>query len=442
MGEDDTRFSLIRVFAVKIKTLEIQGYRSFQEATWNPGNLNLVVGPNGSGKSNLLSLLQLISKTAEGELANSIAEMGGMIPILWDHRPGFVGWNLTGMNRRMDDSEFRDVQYEIRLQQLGSGSAYMITRDNLTCWNQPDIQFEQGTNSGYRREKLRAVVRGFDKDEGISETEKEVEDENESYLSTTRSSVRSSLMEWTFHSNIHVGPGSTMRRPTTTQHVTRLESCGANLVPVLHTLYTSNREFKDAIDQGMRAGFGREYDGLHFQPAAAQQVQLAIQWQSSTKAHAGQDLSDGTLRFIFLLTALAHPNPPPILAIEEPEVGLHPSMLAIIAEYAAAAAEKCQVIITTHSPEFLDAFTSLSPVVTLCNWADGQTSLYTLDSETLEVWLKEYRLGHLFTSGELESLASDDVAGFPNDTDPFVDLPEEGATMTGTGGDSAEGNNV
>lgn len=230
-----------------------------------------------------------------------------------------------------------------------------------------------------------------------------------------------------------------MRRPTTTQYIKNLEAGGGNLAAVLHTLYTSNRDFRRAIDVGMRAGFGNEYDRLEFQPAAAQQIQLALQWKSSSEPHAGQDLSDGTLRFLFLLTCLAHPEPPPLVAIEEPDIGLHPSMLPIIAEYAEAAADLTQLFITSHSPEFLDAFSGASPTVTLCNWENGETLLYTLDAERLAKWLARYRLGHLFTSGELEALALPDVDPIDGDRDVFADLPPEDAALTESAGESAGG---
>jgi len=266
-------------------------------------------------------------------------------------------------------------------------------------------------------------------------------DRNESVLTVWKWDTSLELQSWTFHRDIEAGPGSSMRRPTTTQHVTNLDASGGNLVPVLHTLYTGNRDFKKTIDDGMRAGFGDEFDRLEFQPAAAQQIQLAVQWKSSTEPHAGQDLSDGTLRFLFLLTTLAHPDPPPLVAIEEPEVGLHPSMLPIIAEFAEAAAERTQVVITSHSPEFLDAFSEMSPVVTLCNWDEGQTQLYTLDAERLQKWLDQYRLGHLFTSGELDALALSDVDATEEDRHRFDDLPPEDAALADSSADSSEGKN-
>ena len=421
-----------------IRQLEINGYRSLKEAVWKPGALNLIVGPNGSGKSNLLRLLGLISRAAHGKLADSITESGGMVPILWDHQPGSFGWNLL-LDAPSERDPERAASYEMSVGQVGRGSAYRIERDACIYWHEPGQGFGASENSGYQRDGQGNVAfRIFEKGE-IADEEVGPYDENESVLTRFLWGCRDELGAWTLHQDIEVGPSSSIRSPTTTQYVTALSSGGGNLVPVLHTFYTSNRDFKKAIDEGMRAGFGDEYDRLEFQPAAAQQIQLAVQWKSSSEPHAGQDLSDGTLRFLFLLTCLAHPEPPPLIAIEEPDVGLHPSMLAIIAEYASAAAESTQVLITSHSPGFLDAFSDLSPTVTLCNWEDGATHLYTLDSERLKKWLERYRLGHLFTSGELEALAQPDVEPVEGADDPFADLPSEDEALPQGAGESMGG---
>jgi predicted ATPase len=221
-----------------------------------------------------------------------------------------------------------------------------------------------------------------------------------------------------------------MRSPTTTQYAKLVAPDGSNLVSVLHTLYTSNREFKRQVNQGMRAGFGDQFEELVFQPAAAQHIQLAVQWRSSKQPHAGRDLSDGTLRFLFLLTVLASPEPATLIAIDEPEVGLHPSMLPIVAEYAAEAAEHSQVIMTSHSPVFLDVFSKVSPEVALFHWVDGQTQLFPLTAELMQKWLERYRLGQLFTSGDLEALAIAAVDQPPDLSLRLDDLPSEDAALS------------
>ena len=101
---------------------------------------------------------------------------------------------------------------------------------------------------------------------------------------------------------------------------------------------------------------------------------------------------------------LANPSPPPLIAIDEPETGLHPSMFPIVAEYARDAANKAQVILTTHSPEFLDAFGQDVPTTTVVERQEGQTVLHVVSGDELAYWLKQYTLGELYRSKELEAM--------------------------------------
>ena len=132
---------------------------------------------------------------------------------------------------------------------------------------------------------------------------------------------------------------------------------------------------------------------------------MRIRWKTLKRDLSAGDLSDGTLRFLLLLTILASPSSAPVIAIDEPETGLHPSMLPIVAEYAVDASQRSQVILTTHSPQFLDSFADTVPTTTVAKWSDGETALEVLRGQNLDYWLKEYTLGALFKSGELEAMA-------------------------------------
>ena len=141
---------------------------------------------------------------------------------------------------------------------------------------------------------------------------------------------------------------------------------------------------------------------FHQQPTKG--IQLRIRWKTLRREQSAADLSDGTLRFLFLLTVLASPSPAPVIAIDEPETGLHPSMMPIVAEYAVEASLRGSGDLTTHSAQLLDAFTETKPTTTVAKWSDGATSLRILDGKQLDYWLKEYTLGALFRSGELEEM--------------------------------------
>jgi predicted ATPase len=185
----------------------------------------------------------------------------------------------------------------------------------------------------------------------------------------------------------------------------RVAADGQNLIPVLHTLYTGNRDFKRALDAAMRAAFGSDYEELVFPPAADQRIQLRLRWRSLRTEQSAANLSDGTLRFLLLVAIFASPNPGDLIALDEPETGLHPSMLPIIAELAAEAAQRTQVILSTHSADLLDAFSDVAlPTTTVTSIVEGETRLSVLDGEELRRWTEQYRLGALMRSGELEGM--------------------------------------
>jgi len=363
---------------------------------------------------------------------------GGIIPLLWDYRAPRILWKLridpvdSGRNTKADA-----LTLKLELQHLQNTSSYQISNDSLGNWVKYEQRLEANPLWIFKRDLRTAIVYHQEKERLVALADV---DANESLLSQISdpsmnpipTHTRRFVEGWRVYHDVHVERGSPMRLPATTQIVKLVEPDGSNLVSVLHTLYTSSRDFKRQINEGMRAGFGDQFEELVFQPAAAQQIQLAIQWKSSSQPHAGQDLSDGTLRFLFLLTVLASPDPATLIAIDEPEVGLHPSMLPIIAEYAAEAASRTQVVMTSHSPVFLDAFSRVGPQVTLLHWEEGQTHLFPLSSEAIGKWPADYRLGELFTSGDLEALANSPVEGVPDLAERIKSLPPEDASIPAT----------
>lgn len=112
-------------------------------------------------------------------------------------------------------------------------------------------------------------------------------------------------------------------------------------------------------------------------------------------------LSDGTLRFFFLVALLCDDNPPPLICIEEPEIGMHPDMIHILARLLEEASERTQLIITTHSTQLIDSFTDTPEVVLVCEKEDQQTQIKRLDAERLKPWLEKYSLGTLWTQGSI-----------------------------------------
>ena len=110
-------------------------------------------------------------------------------------------------------------------------------------------------------------------------------------------------------------------------------------------------------------------------------------------------LSDGTLRYLFLLCILLHPAPPPVVCIEEPELGLHPDILPTIGRLLVDASGRCQLIVTTHSPELIDALSHTPECVLVAEKENAETTISRLDKNDLAPWLEKYRLGELWSRG-------------------------------------------
>jgi predicted ATPase len=380
-----------------IQELEVKGFRSLRDVRWTPGRLNVLIGPNGSGKSNLLQSLELLKKAAGNKLSDEVLRQGGMVPLLWNSKAPEISWLLKS-NLEFPAFEPTGALYQLCLRQLGTGSSFRIQKENL--------QIEGRT----LLTRSATLVELMDENGVLLSFLKKLPNDEQSalvysFLAGNRVALLAeSLRGWSFYYSLRVDLEAPARQAAIARREIALDTNGNNLIPVLHTLYTGSREFKQNLDAAMRAAFGTDYEEIVFPPAADQRVQLRLRWRSLSTELSAASLSDGTLRFLMLVAILANPEPGDLIAIDEPETGLHPSMFPIIAELAAEAAERTQVIFTTHSPQFLDAFRDEAPTTTVAEWVDGETRLTVLDGEDLQRWLARYSLGSLFLSGQLEAL--------------------------------------
>ncbi len=117
--------------------------------------------------------------------------------------------------------------------------------------------------------------------------------------------------------------------------------------------------------------------------------------------YSSSRLSDGTLRYLVLLAILLDPDPPPLICIEEPELGLHPDLISNITKLLIEASSRTQLIITTHSELLIDGLSKTPESVVVCEKINGETVLTRLEPERLKIWLDKYRLGEVWLRGEL-----------------------------------------
>ncbi|MBN2211889.1 MAG: AAA family ATPase [Sedimentisphaerales bacterium] len=383
---------------MKITNLKIEGFRSLKKIDWSPGDLNVLIGPNASGKTNVLQVLELLSEAAQGRLHDYVIKrQGGMPSIMYNGKADNIAFELIAESSLESANKPLRSIYTFSMVQVGKGASYKVCNENIEEYSKPNMSAKINLSSYFKG-----------KHEDYPDTELLLSDRM-AESNKTFVPFKKSLSGWRVHRMLNTDYDAKVRQPNVTSYEHRLESDGENLIPVLHTYCEEYPGFKDRLHQSMVAAFGDDFKAISFPPAAETRIQLSLTWKSLSKSHAAASLSDGTLCFLYLLAILGNPNPPSLIAIDEPETGLHPAMLPIIASYAEEASRKSQVIISTHSPEMLSAFRGeTKPTVTVAQWKDGQTQLQTLDPEHLNYWLKEYALGEMFRSGQLENMAQED----------------------------------
>lgn len=176
----------------------------------------------------------------------------------------------------------------------------------------------------------------------------------------------------------------------------RLEEDFSNLGLFLSRLRKTPR-----VKRAILKHLGDLYDGLaDFEPVVEGGTVQVFFTEDDFSIPATR-LSDGTLRYLCLLAILLDPEPPPLICIEEPELGLHPDILPGLADLLVEASNRTQIIVTTHSDILVDAMTQRPEAVIVCEKYDGQTQMRRLNKNDLAGWLDRYRLGQLWTKGEI-----------------------------------------
>ena len=132
-------------------------------------------------------------------------------------------------------------------------------------------------------------------------------------------------------------------------------------------------------------------------------VQFYLHESGFTTPIPATRLSDGTIRFVALLATLLSPSPPPLVCIEEPELGLHPDAVALLADLLIEASDRMQLVVTTHSDVLVSALNTQPEAVIACERPGAGTQLRRLEAEKLASWLDKYRLGDLWRMGRAGS---------------------------------------
>ena len=199
-----------------------------------------------------------------------------------------------------------------------------------------------------------------------------------------------------YHS-LDVSPRAPVRTPQTLSPAQTPGSNGEDLVSCLFTISQTTQDRFEAIEDALRAAFPT-FERLDFPPVAAGRVTLAWRERGFARPFYASELSEGTLRFLWLATLLQCPGLPRVTLIDEPEVSLHPEMLRLLADLMREASERTQLIIATHSDRFV-RFLEPSEVI-VCDRDDaGGMTAHWADDLDLKAWMEDYTLDQLWSKG-------------------------------------------
>jgi predicted ATPase len=214
---------------------------------------------------------------------------------------------------------------------------------------------------------------------------------------------RRRLASSTFYHVLNVDPRSPVRLPQSMAPVELPGRNGEDLVSCLYYLRETDRIRFEAIEDSLRAAFPR-FERLDFPPVAAGTLALAWRERGFSKPLYTHQLSEGTLRFLWLTTLLQSPRLTALTLLDEPELSLHPELLSLLADQLREASGRTQIVVATHS-DTLIRFLEPSEVVVLDSDEDGMTTLTRADELDLDEWLKDYSLDELWRTGRIGARA-------------------------------------
>lgn len=374
--------------------ISIKGLLSFGEDTvFEFGRLNLLIGPNGSGKSNLLSCIRIL-RLAPLDIQQAFQDSG------------FQDWLYRGNDMKLASIEAKlNVPEPVhhRLRFLPHSAARAVLEEVISqrdCDELKDPFFIGSHRSGAMLSavgKTRRIKRNMDANEynPLASILSQIRDTGQypeiTHLANLYSEIRI-YSEWTF------GRTSKLREATPTGRTTTALSESMDDLPLAlnglektaahEAIRVLLRELKETyIDYITRILFGR--------------VGLELLESPFESALPAQRLSDGTLRFLALAAILFQPEPPPVICLEEPELGMHPDMIRMVAKMIVDAASRTQLIITTHSEQLLSSLQDDFDALFAFDTGTNGSIVRRFSQEEYSNWREEHTLGQLWTSGEL-----------------------------------------
>ena len=373
-----------------IQSLHLKDFLSFQDVEIELGPVNVLIGPNGSGKSNVINAIDFLRHCPD-DLSSFVLNDGGA--------EQWIRWAPEVKSASMLVTTYANpLSLKYSLSFRAENRAPRVESENLKIVF-PDCTEFLRTESEFSWGEMQAVVRP-----SVDSTKLRP---FQAFLSQYRSpssdhvtQLSEELERIRIYRSFDTTRGNGLRNGvyTTGAADPRLSSSGSNLAYALHELDIQER--LSAVNEFL-AEFAPHYTGIKPRWVNGAWT-LQLREAGLDRPTPTERISDGTLKFLCLLAILLDPAPPPLICIDEPEAGLHPDAIALVSRAMEDAAERTQLIVTTHSEALVSRFSDRPEAVVVCEKnAENGTTLKRQSRDELKIWLEEFSLGSLWQRGVL-----------------------------------------
>jgi predicted ATPase len=363
------------MLAPELDYITVKGFKSIaliHELALLP--INVIIGPNGSGKSNFIGVFSFLHAIREGRLQDYVRKAGGAEQLL------HFGSRVTSEIEIFLSFQQGKNQYHLSLRPTDDDSLYPTDEAAYFLGN-------------------KSFPRPFRRDLSARGSEAGISDSNATGIPDW---VRTRLARWRLYHVHDTSAESAMRKTARLNDNAFLRPDGSNLPAFLYLLSMKHPESYRLIRATVQqiAPFFDDFL-LRPDPLNEETIRLAWRHKESDQYFGASALSDGSLRFIALATLFLQPERyrPSVILVDEPELGLHPSAITLLASLVKQASVKTQVIMSTQSSLLLDHFSPEEVLV--ADRVQNGTELKRLDPAPLTEWLEDYSLGQLWEKNEL-----------------------------------------
>lgn len=349
----------------KLRLIEVKGYKSIKNQKIPLDEINVLIGQNGAGKTNLISLFRFLRNVIEGRLKNTSQKIGAESLLYYGSK------ETEKITIKVD---FDPNYYEVNLQPSPN----------------KDILFIESEYSGFRGDLYDVPYW-----ERITNSEEESNLEERAKTNRITSYVFHVLKEWRGYHFHDTSESAGIKKFASIADNKVLFEDASNIAPFLYVLKNTDEEYYERIVKTVQLIIPFFKDFV-LEPNPLNPDNIRLEWKDiySDKTFTAGEFSDGSLRFICMATLLLQRRLPKIILLDEPELGLHPSAITVLAGLLKKASKRSQVIVSTQSVSLVNEFEANDIVVV--EREKSESVFKRLDPEKLESWLNDYSLGELW----------------------------------------------